>query len=176
MPSLSGAGTIAIAFHGTLGGFQVDVALALCRRRGITALFGPSGCGKTTVLRCVAGTDAASPWAAVWSMVRCGKMGRLVQAPSPPRGRLRVPGSEPVPASIGRRKSALRGRWAKAAVRRRGRVGFDDAVALLGLLLRCSIGPPATSPAASASVWRSGRQSFSSQPKLLLNGRAALRT
>ena len=45
---------ITARFAGTLGAFDIDVALA-APMRGVTALFGPSGCGKTTILRCIAG-------------------------------------------------------------------------------------------------------------------------
>jgi molybdate transport system ATP-binding protein len=41
-------------FAGTLGAFDIDVALDT-PMRGVTALLGPSGCGKTTILRCIAG-------------------------------------------------------------------------------------------------------------------------
>lgn len=45
---------IDIAFKGSVGAFDLDVAFAL-PNSGVTALFGPSGCGKTTILRCIAG-------------------------------------------------------------------------------------------------------------------------
>ncbi|MFT3975156.1 MAG: molybdenum ABC transporter ATP-binding protein [Amaricoccus sp.] len=48
------ASGLAARFHGTLGGFTLDVAFE-APARGVTALFGPSGCGKTSVLRAVAG-------------------------------------------------------------------------------------------------------------------------
>ncbi|HET8802487.1 MAG TPA: molybdenum ABC transporter ATP-binding protein [Marinobacter sp.] len=46
-------------FHCRLGDFLLDVDLAL-PGSGVTALFGHSGCGKTTLLRCIAGLQAAS--------------------------------------------------------------------------------------------------------------------
>ena len=45
---------IAAAFHGCLGGFDLDARFTV-PGSGVTALFGPSGCGKTSVLRAVAG-------------------------------------------------------------------------------------------------------------------------
>ncbi|WP_166258524.1 molybdenum ABC transporter ATP-binding protein [Marinobacter salicampi] len=49
---------LAIKIRKSLPGFTLDVDLAL-PGQGVTAVFGPSGCGKTTLLRCVAGLDAA---------------------------------------------------------------------------------------------------------------------
>lgn len=45
-------------FRCTLGAFELDVDLDL-PGTGLTALFGHSGCGKTTLLRCMAGLQAA---------------------------------------------------------------------------------------------------------------------
>jgi molybdate transport system ATP-binding protein len=54
MTTLSPSSAIAAHFIGTLGSFDLDVALN-APMHGVTALFGPSGCGKTTILRCMAG-------------------------------------------------------------------------------------------------------------------------
>jgi molybdate transport system ATP-binding protein len=51
---MSGERAIRVAFRGSLGRFDLDVAFS-APASGITGLFGPSGCGKTTVLRCIAG-------------------------------------------------------------------------------------------------------------------------
>jgi molybdate transport system ATP-binding protein len=53
---MSIGGAVRIAFRGSVGAFQLDVAFTV-PARGVTALFGPSGCGKTTVLRCIAGLN-----------------------------------------------------------------------------------------------------------------------
>ena len=48
------ASIISARFAGTLGAFDLDVAIT-APMQGVTALFGPSGSGKTTILRCIAG-------------------------------------------------------------------------------------------------------------------------
>jgi len=52
------SGGIRARFRLRLGGFSLDVDLAL-PARGVTALFGPSGSGKSTLLRCMAGLHRA---------------------------------------------------------------------------------------------------------------------
>ncbi|WP_213770876.1 molybdenum ABC transporter ATP-binding protein [Bradyrhizobium sp. dw_78] len=47
-------GRIQAAFRGELGRFRLDARFDI-PARGVTAIFGPSGCGKTTVARCLAG-------------------------------------------------------------------------------------------------------------------------
>ena len=86
--------------------------------RGVTALFGPSGSGKTTraALR-RRPADAARRRSA--SAARSGRTGATSGRRYQRRGRLCVPGSEPVPASLGAGQSAL---WPAAGARRgRGR-------------------------------------------------------
>ncbi|MCD6075551.1 MAG: modC [Rhodospirillales bacterium] len=51
---MTSGSTIAARFAGTLGTFDLNVAIK-APMHGVTALFGPSGCGKTTILRCIAG-------------------------------------------------------------------------------------------------------------------------
>ena len=75
--------------------------------RGVTALFGPSGCGKTTVLalrRRAAEAAGRRPLGRRRDLAG----GRCLPAALRARGRLRVPGGEPVPASLGAAQSALR--------------------------------------------------------------------
>jgi len=47
---------IDLKFSSALGGFRLEAAFRI-PGRGVTALFGPSGSGKTTVLRCMAGLE-----------------------------------------------------------------------------------------------------------------------
>ncbi len=159
---MSGAGTIAIAFHGTLGGFQVDAACTV-PARGITALFGPSGCGKTTVLRCVAGLMRLPG--------RCVVDGEVWQDGSlfrPPHRR--AVGYVFQEASLFPHLS-VEGNLLYGAGGRRpqsggGRVGFDDAVALLGLASLLDRAPRHLSGGERQRV-AIGR-ALLSQPKLLL--------
>ena len=50
--------SIEIRFRIDQGDFVLDVDLNL-PAQGVSSLFGPSGCGKTTLLRAIAGLDAA---------------------------------------------------------------------------------------------------------------------
>lgn len=127
------AGAIDGRFKGRLGGFRMDAAFRV-PASGVTALFGPSGSGKTTLLRCIAGLTRMHGdlrvRGAVWQDDRRflpphrRPIGFVFQEPS-------------LLAHLSVRGNLL------YAARRAGpgaKVGFEEAVALLGLepLLRRS--------------------------------------
>ncbi len=67
---------ISIALALQREGFRLDIDLTL-PANGVTVLFGPSGSGKTTILRCIAGLEAATGYLSmgneVWQDDRSGR-------------------------------------------------------------------------------------------------------
>lgn len=132
-------------FKGPVGAFSVDAAFQ-APGRGVTALFGPSGSGKTTLLRCVAGLTRLSGKLRVGGVVWQDE-GSVFRAPhARPIGYVFQEAS--LFAHLSVRANLLYG--AKRAAREAGAgeggageggagedhtdaVGFDEAVALLGL-------------------------------------------
>lgn len=154
--------TLTAAFRGRLGDFTLDVAFA-APSQGVTALFGPSGSGKTTVLRAVAGlqrlagrlTLAGEVWqdARAFRPVHRRPIGYVFQEPSlfphlSVRGNL----------DYGRRRALKSGT--------REVIGWEEAVALLGLSPLLDRGPQALSGGERQRV-AIGR-ALLSQPRLLL--------
>ena len=123
------AGSIRVAFRGTLGAFALDAAFT-APARGITGIFGPSGCGKTTVLRCIAGLQRLGG--------RCDVAGEVWQD----EHQFRPPHQRPIgyvfqEASLFAHLP-VRGNLLYGAPRGGGRTGpsdisFDEAIELLGL-------------------------------------------
>jgi molybdate transport system ATP-binding protein len=153
------SGGIELAFAGRLGAFRLDVA-ARVPARGVTAVFGPSGCGKTTLLRCIAGLQRLEG--------RCVVDGAVWQDGAqflPPHRR---------PVGVVFQEASL---FAHLSVRRNltygappgaapGAIGFDEVVALLGLVPLLDRAPRHLSGGERQRV-AIGR-ALLSQPRLLL--------
>ena len=134
--------------------------------KGVTALFGPSGCGKTTVLRCIAGLLRVSDGVCeidgdVWQD-RDG----IFSADASAAARLRVPGGEPLSASVGAAQSHVRRAAHATAARQREAIAFDEVVELLGVTALLDRSPRNLSGGERQRV-AIGR-ALLSQPKLLL--------
>ena len=126
---MSGGG-LSARFRGRFGGFDLQVGFE-APERGVTALFGPSGSGKTTLLRCLAGLDRVVEGCcrlgdAVWQ-----DAGRFLP---PHRRAVGYVFQEPsLFAHLSVRDNLAYGLRRAAGRAGAGEVGFDQAVALLGL-------------------------------------------
>jgi len=126
---MSGGPGIEVALAGSLGGFRLD-ARFVAPAKGITALFGPSGCGKTSVLRCIAGLQRLDGTCRV-----AGETWQDGRVFLPPHRRavgyvFQEASLFPHMSVRGNLLYSSRGRVLPAAP---GRIGFDEAVDLLGL-------------------------------------------
>jgi len=122
--------TISAAFRGRRGAFALDVAFQ-APLRGVTAIFGPSGCGKTTTLRAIAGLERMEGRLSVGGTAWQDEAGLFL----PPHARavgyvFQEASLFPHLSVEGNLRYGLR-----RAGRRAGAepIGFDEAVALLGL-------------------------------------------
>ncbi|WP_051245065.1 molybdenum ABC transporter ATP-binding protein [Thalassobaculum salexigens] len=124
-------------FAGTMGGFSLDVAFT-APMQGITALFGPSGSGKTTVLRAMAGLARLSGRLAVgdetWQDDAAG-----LRVPPHRRAVGYVFQEASLFPHLSVRRNLLYG--ARRAADQTPVIGFDEAVALLGLERLLERGP-----------------------------------
>lgn len=117
------------SFRDRLGAFSLDASLSAAAK-GVTALVGPSGCGKTTLLRCLAGLHRAAHG-------KCIVAGEVWQNAShfTPTWRRQI-GYVFQEASLFPHLS-VRGNLNYGAPRDAGdksrTIGFDEAVALLGI-------------------------------------------
>jgi molybdate transport system ATP-binding protein len=122
----AGAG-IEVRFSLAREGFALDVAFT-APGRGITGVFGPSGAGKTTVLRCIAGLERARGLCRVnggtWQDERT-----FLPTHRRPLGYVFQEASLFPHLSV---RGNLEYGWRRIAPARR-RLGFEEAVALLGL-------------------------------------------
>lgn len=157
------AGAIAAVFRGQLGSFALDAEFTV-PASGVTGLFGPSGSGKTTVLRCIAGLHRLADG-------YCAVDGDVWQDKSSfrPAHKRRI-GYVFQEASLfphlsvtGNLLYATRGRRPAAPA---DAIGFDEAVALLGLSALLHRAPDRLSGGERQRV-AIGR-ALLSQPKLLL--------
>ena len=160
---MTGAGTIAAVFRGQLGRFTLDAAFSV-PASGVTGLFGSSGSGKTTVLRCIAGLHRLADG-------YCAVNGDVWQDKSAFRpAHKRGVGYVFQEASLFPHLSvtrnllyATRGRRPAAPA---DAIGFDEAVALLGLSALLDRAPDRLSGGERQRV-AIGR-ALLSQPRLLL--------
>lgn len=159
---MSALESIDIAFTGHLGKFALDVSFA-APARGITALFGPSGCGKTTVLRCIAGLHRLDGLCRVagetWQ-----ESGSFLPAHKRPVGYVFQEASLFPHLSV--RGNLLYSSQGRALPDAPGRIGFDEAVDLLGLARLMERSPTNLSGGERQRV-AIGR-ALLSQPRLLL--------
>ncbi len=88
------------------GAFSLDAELSV-PDRGVTAIFGPSGSGKTTLLRAIAGLERGTRWIPEGRSGCLAGCRHLRPAPPAPTG-LRLPGGEPVLASVREGKPRIR--------------------------------------------------------------------
>lgn len=160
---MKGAGSITAAFKGQLGSFTLDAEFTV-PAFGVTGLFGPSGSGKTTILRCIAGLHRlAEGYCAVdgevWqdkSWFRPAhqrKIGYVFQEAS----------LFPHLSVTGNLLYATKGRRPASPA---DTIGFDEAVALLGLSALVDRSPDHLSGGERQRV-AIGR-ALLSQPRLLL--------
>jgi molybdate transport system ATP-binding protein len=155
--------SIAVAFKGRLGRFTLDAEFTV-PASGVTGLFGPSGSGKTTVLRCIAGLQRFADG-------YCAIDGEVWQDKSAFRPvHKRAVGYVFQEASLfphlsvtGNLLYATRGRRPAMPT---DAIGFDEAVALLGLSPLLDRAPDRLSGGERQRV-AIGR-ALLSQPKLLL--------
>lgn len=122
----AGAAALDARFAGRIGGFRLEAAFST-PAQGVTALVGPSGSGKTSLLRCIAGLTRVpgrlSLGDQVWQDER-----RFVP---PHRRRVGYVFQEPsLLAHLSVRGNLLYGFKRNRA---RGKVAFDEVVALLGV-------------------------------------------
>lgn len=118
------------SFTAEMGGFALDVALS-APGKGITALFGPSGSGKTSLLRCLAGLERPRVGSLVVNGDTWQDSNKGVWLPPHRRAIGYVFQDARLFPHLSVRANLEYG-WRRIAVSSR-RVGFDDAVALLGL-------------------------------------------
>lgn len=122
---------IAARFAGTLGAFNLDVAIE-APMRGITALFGPSGCGKTTILRCVAGLQRLAGSLCVGGEIwQDDAQGIFRAAHERPIGYVFQEASLFTHLSV--RANLLYGHQRALRAGAREEIKFDDVVSLLGI-------------------------------------------
>jgi molybdate transport system ATP-binding protein len=156
-------GSITAAFKGQLGRFTLNAEFTV-PASGVTGLFGPSGCGKTTLLRAIAGlqrfadgscTIDGEVWQdkALFRPAHTRAVGYVFQEAS----------LFPHLSVTGNLLYATRGR---RPVSPADAIGFDDAVALLGLSALIDRSPDHLSGGERQRV-AIGR-ALLSQPKLLL--------
>lgn len=124
-------------FTGSIGGFSLDVAFT-APMRGITALFGPSGSGKTTVLRAMAGLARLSGRLTIGGETwQDDAAGLCLPTHRRPIGYVFQEAS--LFAHLSVRGNLLYG--AKRSAGQPPAIGFDEAVALLGLEKLLERGP-----------------------------------
>ena len=129
--------TIDARFAGAVGGFCLDVAFT-APMRGITALFGPSGSGKTTILRAMAGLARLSGRLTVGGEIwQADETGLHLPTHRRPVGYVFQEASLFPHLSV--RRNLLYG--ARRAEGQPPVIGFDEAVALLGLERLLERGP-----------------------------------
>ncbi len=160
---MKGAGFIAAKFEGQLGSFTLDAEFTV-PASGVTGLFGPSGSGKTTVLRCIAGLHRVPNGL-------CAVDGEIWQDESSFRpAHRRGVGYVFQEASLFPHLSVTRNLLYATCGRRPAApadaIGFDEAVALLGLSALLDRAPDRLSGGERQRV-AIGR-ALLSQPKLLL--------
>jgi molybdate transport system ATP-binding protein len=122
--------SIEIALSSRRGEFALNVSCSV-PSRGITALFGPSGCGKTSLLRCIAGLDASCRGHIIVGGECWQDDGRQWFVPSF-RRTVGYVFQESVLFDHMTVEQNLRFGWSRVPPEKR-RIGFDDAVTLLGL-------------------------------------------
>jgi molybdate transport system ATP-binding protein len=160
---MTGTGSIAAVFRGQLGRFTLDAEFTV-PASGVTGLFGPSGSGKTTVLRCIAGLHRLADG-------YCAVDGEIWQDKTSFRpAHRRGVGYVFQEASLFPHLSVTSNLLYATRGRRPGApadgIGFDEAVALLGLSALLDRAPDRLSGGERQRV-AIGR-ALLAQPKLLL--------